>query len=296
LPQTSLFTPAFEEASGLEITQLEPSQAFENLPEHSVDEGFAPLMARLESGDLEERGRAVKSLAEYPVQSSVLALTSIARQDPEPSVRALAITSLAAINHQSVFSAVLLGLADESREVRAAAARSLNRLSFDRSEAYVRVIESSKEETLQEVAGACINAGIVSQNIDRLASSDHRQAYETFTLIYLLAKAGMTGPVLNAIATHASLKVRLTLVHLLAITSQPEVFEQLRALAISDGLSEKVKTAVLEAMYRLEQTKKTPEEAVEAFVILSSEQTDNEPTDDDDCGPDLPLTEVDEVK
>jgi len=39
-----------------------------------------------------------------------------------------------------------MGLSDETREVRAAAARSLSRLSFDRADAYVRVIESGDEE------------------------------------------------------------------------------------------------------------------------------------------------------
>ncbi len=35
-------------------------------------------------------------------------------------------------------------------------------------------------EALRDVAEACIKAGIVSQGIDRLASTDRRQVYEAF--------------------------------------------------------------------------------------------------------------------
>ena len=156
-------------------------------------------------------------------------------------------------------------MADESREVRAAAARTLNRLSFDRADAYVRVIETSDEETVRNVARACVQAGIVSQNIDRLASSDYRQAYETFSLICLLAKADMNQPIVDAIAEHSNIDVRLKAVHLLAATGEPGIFEHLRQLAVRDGVGEEVKTALLEAMYKLDQQAKQKEvESVEA--------------------------------
>ena len=62
--------------------------------------------------------------------------------------------------------------------------------------------------------------------------------------------------------------VRLKAVHLLACTGQPDTFEQLRQLAVRDGVREEVKTAILEAMYRLDQEAKRKEtetvEAVEA--------------------------------
>jgi hypothetical protein len=158
-------------------------------------------------------------------------------------------------------------MADESREVRAAAARTLNRLSFDRADAYVRVVETSDPQTLANVARACVQAGIVSQNVDRLTSSDYRQAYETFSLICLLAKADFCQPILDVIAEHQNTDVRLKAVHLLAATGQPGVFEQLRQLAVRDGVSEEVKTALLEAMYKLDQEAKQNEpESVEATI------------------------------
>ena len=268
-----------------QITQLEPASSVEELPEHSDDQQLSRALSLLGSVDSQERAEALKTLAQFRVRSSVDAITQLARHESEPNLRATAIFSLGAIDHESVFAEILIGMADESREVRAAAARALNRLSFDRADAYVRVIETSDEETISNVARACIQAGIVSQNVDRLAISDYRQAYETFSLICLLAKAKMNDPILNAIVDHPNMDVRLKVVHLLAATGQPGIFEHLRQLAVRDGVREEVKTALLEAMYNLDQKAKREEkETVEAseadsephFETLASEATDRE--------------------
>lgn len=250
-----------------QITHLEPATPVEDLPEGSDDPALARAFVALESENVEERAEALKTLAQFPVQSAVGAISVVAREDSEPAIRSQAISSLGSINHQSVFPGILLGLSDEAREVRAAAARSLNRLSFDRADAYARVIESSDDETIQAVAKACIQAGIVSQNLDRLSASDHRQAYETFTLICLLAKARINEPILDAIANHPKPDVRIKAVHLLACTGQPEVVEQLRELAVSDGMREDVKTALLDAMYRLDRGKAAQPEMLEAELV-----------------------------
>jgi hypothetical protein len=169
-------------------------------------------------------------------------------------------------------------MADESREVRAAAARSLTRLSFDRADAYVRVIESGDEDTICSVAKACTQAGIVSQNLDRLSNCDHRQAYETFSLICLLSRAQMNQPVLDAIADHPRIDVRLKAVHFLASTGQPEIFDQLRELALRDGVNEVVKTALLEGMYKLDQERLQQDEGVERAFEFNNEATGVEPS------------------
>jgi len=242
-----------------QITHLEPSSSVEELPEDLDDEQLKNGLLLCESADVQERAEGLKTLGQFRIQSAVKAITRVAREDSEPNLRAMAISNLGSIDHESVFPAILIGMADESREVRAASARTLNRLSFDRADAYVRVVETSNQETLVNVARACVQAGIVSQNIDRLANSDYRQAYETFSLICLLAKADFSQPILDVIAEHNNTDVRRKAVHLLASTGQPGVFDQLRELAVRDGVGEEVKTALLEAMYKLDQHAKQNE-------------------------------------
>ncbi|HEX8142636.1 MAG TPA: HEAT repeat domain-containing protein [Pyrinomonadaceae bacterium] len=237
-----------------EIIRLETSVALEELPEWMEDEHLTEALTALDSDDVETRKAAARHLAQFQVQRSVQALSARAMSDGEPSVRAAAITSLGDINHESVFAAVLVGFADEAREVRAAAARAISHLSFDRADAYVRLLNTSGPETLREVARACIKGGMAMQAIDRLASEDRRQAYESFSLLSLLAKSSETEPIVDAIVHHKDYNVRLAAVRLLGLCGSPEIVQQLRQLAVKDGLPEKLRTALLEVVYKIDQS------------------------------------------
>lgn len=236
-----------------EIKRLEPSVAYEPLPEFLEDETLAEALERLENTDVEVRTAAARRLAQFQTQASVLALTALAARDAEAVVRAAAVASLGEIDHESVFAPVLMAFVDEAREVQAAAARALSRLSFNRADAYARIIETADEEALGNVARACIKARMATQAIDRLASEDRRQAYEAFSLVSLLAKAGEFGPVLDAIAEHRDEAVRMAAIRLLGITGRPEVAQHFRQLAVRDGLPEKVRTSLLEVVYKIDQ-------------------------------------------
>lgn len=243
-----------------EITRLEPATDFEALPEWLEDESLAEALDRLASADVEARTAAASSLAQYQVQRSVDALTALAGRDPEPCVRAAAVTSLGIIDHESVFAPILIAFVDESREVRAAAARALSRLNFNRADAYVRLLESSDAETLGSVAHACIDAGMAKQAIDRLASEDRRQAYEAFTMLSLLARAGQTAPILEAVKEHRSEEVRLAAIKILGIFGTLEVLPHLRELAVTDGIPETVRMALMEVVYKIDQAMNQPED------------------------------------
>jgi HEAT repeat protein len=154
----------------------------------------------------------------------------------------------------------LIAFVDEAREVRAAAARSLSRLNFNRADAYVRLLEGSDAETLGAVAHACISAGMAKQAVDRLASEDRRQAYEAFTMLSLLARAGQTGPILEAVKEHRSEEVRLASIKILGIFGKPEVLPNLRELAVTDDIPETVRMALMEVVYKIDQSMHQPED------------------------------------
>lgn len=236
-----------------EIMSLEPSASYEQLPEFLEDETLAEALERLGNSDVEVRTAAARRLSQFQSQQSVAALTALAALDEEPNVRAAAVASLSEIDHESVFAPVLIAFADEAREVQAAAARALSRLSFNRADAYVRIIETADEESLRNVARACIKARMASQAIDRLASEDRHHAYEAFSLLSLLAKANETAPILDAIAEHKDPNVQMAAIRLLGMTGRPEIARQFRQLAIRDGLQENVRTSLLEVVYKIDQ-------------------------------------------
>lgn len=222
----------------------------EALPDWIEDETLQSALERLESADVESRVHSAQQLAQFQVRRAVEALAAMARQDSEPAVRSAAVTSLGLINHESVFAPVILALADDAREVRAAAARALSRLSFDRADAYVRVMESASAEELAEVAKACVKAGLAAQAINRLASEDRRQGYEAFSLLSLCAKAGETRPILDTVECHRDIEVRLACIRLLGLSNQPELGEQLMHIAGNGGVPERVRRAIVETFER----------------------------------------------
>jgi hypothetical protein len=162
------------------------------------------------------------------------------------------VTALGSIDHESVFAPVLISLADDTREVRAAAARTLSSLHFDRGAAYARVMATADEKTLQDFAQACVTTGIVSQAIDRLTSEDRRQAQEAFSLFSVLAKAGETQPIFDVIENHKDMRIRLTAVRVLSVAARAEVAPKLRELVAVEGMPEDVSTSLLEVLYKLD--------------------------------------------
>lgn len=241
--------PAIDPFTG-EIRGFEPVAAFEQLPEWMEDETLADALERLDSADVEARVAAAQQLAQFQVQRSVEALTSLAASDRDAAVRAAAVTSLGNIGHETVFPSVLLSMADEAREVRAAAARALSRLGFDRADAYVRVSETADEVTLRHLASACVGAGLANQALSRLASDDRRQAYEAFSLLSLVAKGGQADLILKVVEEHKDLNVRLAASRLLGLMGNAELDTRLRRIALGANAPEKLRTAILEAIYR----------------------------------------------
>ncbi|HZH31207.1 MAG TPA: HEAT repeat domain-containing protein [Pyrinomonadaceae bacterium] len=244
--------PAIDPFTG-EIRGLEPVAAVEQLPEWMEDESLADALERLDSADVEARVAAAQQLAQFQVQRSVVALTSLAANDRDAAVRAAAVTSLGNIGHESVFPSVLIAMADEAREVRAAAARALSRLSFDRADAYVRVLETADEETLRHLASACVGAGLAAQALSRLASEDRRQAYEAFSLLSLVARGGQADLLLRAVEESRDLNMRLAAARLLGLLGDAELDGRLRRIALGANAPEKLRAAILEAVYRGEQ-------------------------------------------
>lgn len=242
------FTP--QDFNAGDVRMMEPLFDYEELPDWLEDEALASALSAAESADADRRAEGAHSLAQFQVRRAVEALARLATEDAESVVRATAVTSLGLVNHESVFVPVIVAMADGAREVRAAAARALSRLSFDRADAYVRVFETADARTLREVARSCVVAGLVGQAINRLHCEDRRQGYEAFSLLSLAVKAGEVGPLVEAIERHQDVDVRLACVGLLGQTHEPELAERLQLLAEHGGVPERVRAALRQTLAR----------------------------------------------
>jgi HEAT repeat protein len=242
-----------------EPVDLNSFHSYQELSDGVDDAELDEVLGRLESSDVQVRTGAANELALFTVQRSVGALTSLLVNDPDETVRSVAVASLGAIDHETVFAGVLLALADESRVVRAAAARTMTGLHLDRGEAYARIMETADPEMLQKVAQACSQTGIAKQAVDRLASEDRRQAFEAFSIFSLLARGGESDLILDTIRNHHDEEVRLCAVRVLSVAGQPSMVDKVRDIVGHQSIPENVRTALLEVLYKLDQEGSLPE-------------------------------------
>lgn len=215
--------------SFIQITEARP---FDKLPV-----GYDPdLLSAIEQAhdEFEEeetfREIAVKVLAKFKTRNAVEGLSQMALYDLSANIRSKAVNALVDFDHESVFETILLACADPTREVRAAAARGLFRLSFDRAEAWKRIINTDDKFRMSLAAKAAIESDILSKSVDRLVHQDMKIAYEAFALVALVLKAGETQPLLDAFRNSKDDRVRLALLHVTAVVADPESIDAFKVL------------------------------------------------------------------
>lgn len=214
------------------FSQLAPAKRYEPLPD-SDDPALLNAIDQA-NDEFEEdeavRELAVRVLAAFRTRNSVNALSQIALYDLSSNLRSKAVNTLTQFDHESVFETILLACADPTREVRAASARGLFRLSFDRAHAWKRIIAADDEFRMIQASRAAIEADIVSKSFDRLIHEDVKIAYEAFALVSLLIRSGETEGLFEALASHRDERVRFALLHVLRVQKDPKTLGELRRL------------------------------------------------------------------
>ena len=235
------------------FSELAPTRHFEMLLESDAKALAEAIDKANEEFEKDERVResAVKTLSAFRTSNSVEALRQVALFDLSSSLRSKAITVLADFDHETVFETVLLACADPSREVRAAAARGLFRLNFDRSGAWKRIIETNDEFRMKQAIGAAAEAGIVVKSFDRLIHEDLKIAYEAFTLVALLIKSGETNEIFTALRDHKDERVKYALLHVLKAIKDERSVDGLNDLVAADSCSVEVLSRIQDVIMTL---------------------------------------------
>lgn len=232
------------------FTQLAPAKNYQPLPD---GDDPALLNAIEQANDEFEDDEAIREvalriLAAFKARNSVEALAQMALYDLSSNLRSKAVMILAEFDHESVFETILLACADPTREVRAAAARGLFKLSFDRAHAWKRLIEAGDDFRMSHAARAAIEAGIVGKSFDRLIHEDVKIAYEAFALVSLLIKAGETSGIFEAIRNHKDERVKFALLHVLRVQRDTRTLEGLNNLRITSSWPTDIADRIREAI------------------------------------------------
>ena len=238
------------------FTRLQRTNPYIQLPE-STD---AALLTAIEQTgedseeDVQVRTQALKLLATFKNSNAVTAIAQVALYDLSSKMRSDAVGVLSEFDHESVFETVVTACADPTREVRAAAAKALFKLSFDRGHSWTRIIESGDMSRMRHAARCAIEGDLVERSLDRIVHPDRKVAYEIFALVALLIKAGETEPVYKALARHKDENVKLAILNVLQVMKEEHTFDDLSDLLNESELTPNVAAKVNEIRSMLQMS------------------------------------------
>ena len=143
-------------------------------------------------------------------------------------------------------------LDDPSANVREKAVRDLYELDPDRAATLVNgALRDGSLEERRRIGNALADSGLLFEAIDDLMAENHEHCYSAFSLLFLVAKAGVVEPLSAVIEKHPSLDLSLAVIRLLASSGEPEVASTLERLASNTALAPELRSAASESINQL---------------------------------------------
>ena len=142
-------------------------------------------------------------------------------------------------------------LDDPSASVREKAVRDLYELDPDRAASLVNdALRDGSPEERRRIGSALADSGLLYEAIEDLMAANHEHCYSAFSLLFLVAKAGVVEPLSSVIEKNPSLDLSLAVIRLLASSGEPEVASTLERLAANDALPPELRSAAAESISR----------------------------------------------
>lgn len=143
-------------------------------------------------------------------------------------------------------------LDDPSAAVREKAVRDLYEMDPDQAATLVNdALRDGSPEERRRIGSALADSGLLFEAIDDLMAENHESCYGAFSLLFLVAKAGVVEPLSSVIEKHPSLDLSLAVIRLLASSGEPEVASALQRLAANTSLAPELQSAAAEAVVQL---------------------------------------------
>jgi len=142
-------------------------------------------------------------------------------------------------------------LDDPSPSVREKAVRDLYEMDPDQAATLVNdALRDGSPEERRRIGSALADSGLLYEAIDDLMAENHENCYSAFSLLFLVAKAGVVEPLGSVIEKHPSLDLSLAVIRLLASSGEPEVASTLERLAANTALAPELRSAAAESINR----------------------------------------------
>ena len=151
------------------------------------------------------------------------------------------------------FDEIAQSLDDPSPEIRQQAVRDLYELDPDQAATLVNdALCAGSPDERRRIGLALADSGLLYEAINDLMAANHENCYSAFSLLFLVAKAGVVQPLTIVIENHPSLDLSLAVIRLLASSGEPEVAPALRRLASNTSLARELRSAASEAVTQIE--------------------------------------------
>lgn len=152
----------------------------------------------------------------------------------------------------SQFEDIAQSLDDPSPEIRKKAVRELYELDPDQAATLVNdALRAGSPEERRRIGTALADSGLLYEAIDDLMAENYESCYGAFSLLFLVAKAGVVEPLTSVIEQHPSVDLSLAVVRLLATSGEPDVAPALERLAANASLAPELRNAAAEAVLQL---------------------------------------------
>ncbi|MDT7540331.1 MAG: hypothetical protein QOE33_235 [Acidobacteriota bacterium] len=219
-----------------------------------VSQTNAPIEKGMEivgaPGSYSEKG--IEAAGASDAEISIIPKSIQLRLDSEDvGERAASVRALARLSTGEAFHQICVAFDDPSQDVRNAAARALYDVSGDRADTFTRALRESSPERRRQIGASLSSSGLADEAVSQLTGESRERTYDAFSLLFLMAKAGETAPLIRAIESHPDTEVRLAVVKLLALSGQHEVLTSFKRLAVRGSLPNEVRSAVMEAIYQI---------------------------------------------
>jgi HEAT repeat protein len=150
---------------------------------------------------------------------------------------------------RSPFEQIAQLLDDPSAAVREKAVRDLYEMDPDQAATLVNdALRDGSPEERRRIGSALADSGLLYEAIDDLMAESHENCYSAFSLLFLVAKAGVVEPLISVIEKNPSLELSLAVIRLLASSGEPEVASTLQHLSSNISLAPELRSAAAEAM------------------------------------------------
>ena len=149
----------------------------------------------------------------------------------------------------SPFEQIAELLDDASPAVRQKAVRNLYEMDPDRAASLVNdALRDGSPQERRRIGSALADSGLLYEAIEDLMAENHENCYSAFSLLFLVAKAGVVEPLSRVIEKHPSLDLSLAVIRLLATSGEPEVASTLERLASNQALAPELRSAAAESI------------------------------------------------